>query len=185
MRFARLTWLLLPITCALACGGRYERTIGGSDSSGGSSGNTSAPSGKAGTSASAGSQATGGGCACDPRDCGPDYIAVQNPAGCCYSCQLDLNACTERQRQYVDFRTKLIQENVDRGCSADQDCGIFEDLTGCSPTCSFAIPNNARRGIDDRLYAFADMTCNPDCPPPSIPPCAPRPPPTCVMGRCL
>jgi hypothetical protein len=180
VRALPLTLLVLPLAWALACGGRYERNSGGNDSNSGGK----APSGKAGSNASAGRPATGGGCGCDPRECGAGYVTVPNPDGCCYGCQLDLNACAEGQRQYVDFRAKLIQENVDRGCNVSEDCGTFEDLTGCSPTCAFAIPNNSRRGIDDRLYAFAEMTCNPDCPSPSIPPCAPRPAPTCVMGRC-
>ena len=116
---------------------------------------------------------------------GSSMIAPSGKAGSAGTQAPQPNSCAEQRRLYVDYRSKLIQDRVDRGCSADAECALFEDLTGCSPACTFAIPATSRRGIDDPLYAFAAMTYSRDCPPPPVPPCAPRPSAACVQGRCL
>ncbi len=186
MSLQRLLWFLLPLGHALACGGRYERDAeGGSGDVAGSSAAAGASAGSsnhAGTG-SAGGPMMGGTCGCDPINCGSGYKTVPN--GCCYECVIDVEVCEEQRKLYVDFREETIFSQSMNACMVDADCGLFEDRTGCSPTCPFVIPNAARRGIDDRLYAFAQMTCNRDCPPPPVPPCVPPLPPRCEAGRCL
>jgi hypothetical protein len=183
MRAPRLTWLVLPVGFALACGGRYEKTIHDrTDDIGGSAAGGSSPSGGTGIGGSGAGVSTGGGCACDPIACGPGYKTV--PKGCCWECVIDVQACEQQRQNYAEFRLEIISSQSMNPCMTAADCGIFEDRTGCSPDCGFVIPNSARRGIDDRLYAYAEMTCNPDCPSPSIPPCPPPAMPACVAGRC-
>ena len=96
----------------------------------------------------------------------------------------DESACEEQQLLYAEYREQVIEQLAMNACDEADDCSLFEDRTGCSPACSYAIPNNARRAIDDRLYAYAEQNCDPTCPPPPLPPCAPRPPAACVMGLC-
>jgi hypothetical protein len=185
MSLQQLTWLLLPMGYALACGGRYERTVedSGNDVAGSSATGASAGSPNSAGTSNAGGPMMGGDCACDPIACGPGYKTV--PKGCCWECVIDVAACERQRQQYVDFRAETISNQSMNGCMIDADCGLFEDRTGCSPTCPFVIPNSARRGIDDRLYNFAQMTCNRDCPAPSVPPCVPPSAPVCEAGRCL
>ncbi len=94
------------------------------------------------------------------------------------------DSCAEQQRLYAEYRAEVIGELGTNACTTDDECVIFEDRTGCSPTCEYAIPRNARRAIDDRLYAYAEQKCDTECPPAPIPPCEPHPPARCVMDRC-
>ena len=139
MRVARLTWLLVPICWALACGGRSERN---------------------GDEEPVGSGGSGGGGS------------------------RDLDACSEQRRLYDEFRAELIADRQTGPCETDADCMIFEDLAGCSPSCSYALPKFTKRGVADRLYAYAAEVCSPECPPPPQPPCPPPATPQCVTGLC-
>ena len=177
----RLVWLLLPLGWVVACGGRYERSADDGDAGGRAGGaGASAPS-RAGVP-SGGSAGTGAICPCAPIACAPGYKTV--PKGCCFECVLDLEACVEQRQLYVEFREETVRNQSLNGCMTAADCSLFEDLTHCAPACSFVIPNSARRGIDDRLYARAEELCNPDCPPEPAIPCMTRPAPQCVAGRC-
>jgi hypothetical protein len=172
------------MTLVVACGGRFERSV--RDDGQGSSGTASiaGASDRAGSSGSGGSAAMGGVCACGPIACAPGYKAVPSPGACCSSCELDLEACEQQRLSYADFRARVIVEQTTSACTTSEECVLFYDLTGCGVSCGIAIPQAARRGIDDRLYAFAEMSCSPDCPPLPEPSCMQRPPATCVAGRC-
>ena len=160
MRLARLTWLLLPLGGALGCGGEVEKNAEG------------------------GAPAMDGECGCGPGGCATGYVAVPNADGCCFHCEPE-SVCEEQRRLYVEFREATFEEQLESGgCETSDDCVLFDDQTGCSPTCSYAIPRNTRRAIDDRLYAYAEKNCSADCPPQPTPPCDPRPSPECVMGVC-
>ena len=175
MRGARVPWPLLLICWALACGGLVERNHDELS---------------AGRGGSAGSPPSGSDCRCDPSECPPGYRSVPSPDGCCFGCQLDLDACTEQRLRYDEYRATVLSEQTltadqqTGGCGLDEECMLFEDRTGCSPACSYPIPTFAKRGIADRLYAYAEMNCNPECPTPPIPPCAPPAQPRCVAGLC-
>lgn len=188
MRSGGVTWFFLPVVWALACGGRYSREEG-DVAAAGASANGAAGQGAAGGSFSSGGSgagsapAVGGGCACDPIDCPFGYKPVSKAGACCPQCELDLGLCAELRKQYIDYRARVIVDQW-TPCRIDDDCGVFLDRTGCAPSCEVVIPNAARRGIDDRLYAFAETSCNPECPPDPLVPCPPHGPPSCVAGRC-
>lgn len=94
--------------------------------------------------------------------------------------------CLEQRASYLDYREQVIaaQVAVAEPCTASDQCGLFFDMTGCGVSCGIAIPSSARRGIDDRLYAFTEMNCDPEChvePPQN---CVQRPAAVCIDGQC-
>src|ERR1041384_4695768 len=118
---ARGIWLLIPVSWAVSCGGRYlepgeanydvagttsasagsssQSGKGNVGSSGKGSGGAAATGGKGG--ASSGSSSVGGGCACGPVGCGPGYVAVPSPGECCLHCELDLAKCNQGRQDYA------------------------------------------------------------------------------------
>lgn len=94
--------------------------------------------------------------------------------------------CPEQRQSYLDYREQVLidQVAVADPCQTSDDCTLFSDTTGCGVSCGTAIPSAANRGIVDRLYAFAEMNCDPEChvdPPQN---CMQRPAAVCIAGRC-
>lgn len=93
------------------------------------------------------------------------------------------DACTLQQAQYEEFKRQTIEEQTFDACTSADDCILFRDRTGCGSPCPVVIPGYARRGIDDRLYAYAASHCAAGCPTVE-PECPAAPSPKCVLGSC-
>lgn len=155
MTMRTLIWLTLALL--VACGGRYR--VGNDDQ--GSQGGAAVTGGAGGTpSASAGSAQAGRGA---------------EPA-----------QCPEQRQSYLDYREQVLVDQVAVAdpCQTSSDCTLFADTTGCGVSCGIAIPTAANRGIVDRLYAFAESNCDPECHVASPQDCMPRPAAVCIAGRC-
>jgi hypothetical protein len=205
----RISWLLVPLCWALACGGRFVQTPGGDDdddtstgqggsvpSQAGSVGRSGATSvggkatgigGKAsgGPVGTSGSTAVGGAptCACDPILCPSGYQTVPDANGCCYHCELDLKACALQRQAYLEFRQQLLSK-YSYGCMVASDCATYYDKNSCGATsCGIAVATANYKNLVSNLDSYAQMACSPACPPAPEPPCDPSPP-ECYKGYC-
>jgi hypothetical protein len=199
MRRGRFTWLLFPqlLGFALACGGRYEKAPDDGDDGGsaiGVGGGTSGTMGgtsKGGTSfggkgGTGGSTGVGGDiCLCIDVDCGPSEIAVKDPDGCCYHCQVDVKACLEGRQQVLQFRQQLIEKYQSLGCVRDLDCATVFDGGACGiQSCGIPLPAYEADSYSRNLNEYARSLCSLDCPTEPPTPCPAPPPARCLLNRC-
>jgi hypothetical protein len=192
---ARGVWLLLPLSWAVSCGGRYlepgETTyaVGGSSNTQG--GSATAQAGKSGSGPKAGSggkggaPSTGGGCACDPIACAVGYVQVKNPNDCCSHCELDASACARARQDYAEFKRQLLDKYSSVYCYASTECGIYYEANRCGSSCGIPIFAGLLKDLDANLTNYANANCPADCPPVPIPPCEPPAGPLCLEGACL
>jgi hypothetical protein len=167
-------------------------SLGGATGKGGaiSRGGKKPTGGKAGTGGAVGTGGTtigvGGGCACDPIACAPGYLIVPDPNGCCYHCEIDVKSCAVQREKYLAFRTMLIEKYSSIGCTSDADCSLFYEKNACGfSSCPVSLPNSMFQNLESNLDSYAQMLCNPACPPTPEPPCDVEPPAVCFKGyRC-
>lgn len=229
------------VLISAACGGRYTQggDDGGEGATGSGGGSTGAgtstgarPTGTAGKATSAGGTATGtggkatgtggkstgkGGAAtcldipCPNIDCGPGYIAVPDPSGCCkVECRsicegtacpgiacgsgshLEVlpnqccptcvpDNCEAQRTKYNAYRQALVDKYSATGCKVDNDCAIFFEKNNCAVGCGIPMPRDFIDSLDRNLQSYAQINCSPDCMLP-MPPCGPPVPPTCFKG---
>src|SRR5215216_1539580 len=157
----RITWVLLPLCWALACGGRFAETRGGDDDDtspdqgSGGSGMSGSPSaaGKA-AAGSVGVSGAGPMCTCDPRPCEPNYQSVPNADGCCFHCELDLKACEVQRQVYITFREQLI-DKFSQGCVVAGDCLAYYDRTLCGAySCGIPVPTANYKNLISNLASY-------------------------------
>lgn len=175
----RASWWILPGVCALACGGRYERTVKGDDAP--SAGTAGGHIGEEGDGSSPA-------CACDPIACAPPFFrAVPEVAGCCYHCELDLTQCVHASKDYGQQRQQLLNKYNRKGCRTDADCGVFYNQQQCGvATCGLPLLKSAFDAVDQELNSYAQSNCSPDCPGPADLPCPPPLPlARCAMNHCI
>jgi hypothetical protein len=202
---ARGVWLLIPLSWAVSCGGRYlepgeasydvagnTSTVGGGSTQAGKPGSGSAASagkasgGKGGTATSggAGNVGVGGACACDPIDCALGYVQVPNEGACCFRCELDLTKCNAARADYASFRQELLIKYSSTYCQLASDCSIYYEMNACGSRCGIPIPTVVLEDLDTNLSVYAKERCAADCPPTPTPPCEPPAAPFCAEGAC-
>jgi hypothetical protein len=210
---ARGVWLLIPLSWAVSCGGRYVEpgeasydvagttsTVGGSASTqagktgtssagkaSGGKGGTGASGSKGGSGASSGTGAVGvaGACACGPVACAPGYVAVPTEEACCFRCELDLTKCNAARADYARFRQELLDKYSSTYCQVPRDCGIYYESNACGSHCGIPVPTVVIKDLDTNLNTYAKQLCSEDCPPTPVPPCAAPRAPFCAEGACL
>ncbi len=204
----RFGWIVVSLCWAMACGGRYYQRADGDETGGTASSSAGTPSGgsqpfgaAAGSAGTSGSISTGGvtgtsgfgtgggavagTCATGPIGCAPGYIAVTNPDGCSFQCQLDSRECTRQREDYEGYRKAVLYKYTRYECSTNADCLIYYDKNECQvSSCGAVINTSSWMSIESELNVFASMHCNPACPPALVPPCEPPTDPVCFKGVC-
>ena len=176
-----------PKAGSVSVGGATSK--GGALSQGGKRSGVGGTVGKAGAGGAVGTSGSigvGGGCACDPIACGPGYIIVPDPNGCCYHCEIDVKSCADQREKYLAFKNMLLEKYSSLTCSTDADCALFYDKNACGfSSCPVPIATLGIQSLQNNLDSYAQMLCNPACPPTPDPPCDVEPPAICFKGyRC-
>jgi len=156
--------LVLGLGCAVACGGRSERSA--PDDGGPSSSQGGGPSGGGG--GGTGGAASGNG--------GQVAAPIAGSLGW-------VGPCLDQLVAYDAYRHQVVTEFSSFPCMLDDDCVAFYDQSACDTSC-FLVTTAARRGVIDRLNNYETGSCAPECAPREWGGCPPPPQPRCVLARC-
>jgi hypothetical protein len=84
------------------------------------------------------------------------------------------NTCQQQQQQYAMFRQQLVDKySGTPGCETNADCTVFYDKGTCGSSCAIVLPRSLVENLSSNLRAYAETTCNVQCPSPPVPPCDP------------
>jgi len=78
----------------------------------------------------------------------------------------------------------MLPEYGSINCQVSTDCGLYFEKNACGIGCPVAISNAGLKELQSALDAFAQMACDPNCPPPPAPKCEPTIAPECWKGYC-
>lgn len=160
--------LVLSLGCAVACGGRSERSAPDDDGLPSSQGGGRSGSGSGGNDSVNGGVTSGNG--------GQVALPIAGSVGL-------VDPCIEQLVAYGEYRHQVITEFSSFACMVDDDCLAFYDQSACDTSC-FLVTTAARRGVVDRLNNFETTSCAPDCAAQPWASCPPLAQPRCVVDRC-
>jgi hypothetical protein len=102
---------------------------------------------------------------------------------CTFACVIDPAACDAGRQNYLAFRAQLVEKYGTLTCGVGDQCAVYYEQNTCASSCGLPVTMSALSDLASNLEGYAQMACNPACPPLPTPPCDPNLP-VCSNGHC-